>query len=181
MKNLYLINLLLLFINSCTYDIPVNSSPVEEGSVVILNSSFEKGKSASFEGWQSAGPPKVKLVNIAPPAGGNYSVLVKAQELGAYVSKIINLEPGDNELKFSLWGKTEGQTGNALVYHKKNDELILLMSLSIRSSSWKYYSSNTIITAEEGDELKIILSGTETITPTAVSWFDLCKIEKLNK
>ena len=164
---------------SCTDILEPDSSQQEENKYLYY-SSFENKKNASLSGWSSPGAPLVKFSSEVPPSGGKFSVLLKAVDLGAILKTSFPLSSGKIIYNFSFWGKNSRAGGRAEFYYVSSGEKILRKYFYVNSQNWSNYSFQDTLNAVENDSLMIILSGSSSDTPQGITWFDLCKVQRLN-
>jgi hypothetical protein len=179
MKKLILIVflLLLVFVN-CTENFEPLSS--EEQSSTLLFTSFESGGTPYLDDWISPGPPIVKFANDAPPQGGNYSIFLKAREIGARVHTAVPALVGTHKYRLTFWAKSTEDPGYLHIYLKQGGNEVNTKSKSIRTKDWTAFTIETEYTASVGDSIEVMLIGSLYTVPQGFNYFDLIKLEYID-
>jgi hypothetical protein len=170
--------LLILFASlyGCKKD---SQSPTEPGEDINLieNSSFEMNGDPSYQGWQfwSNVQTSPAFSDDVPPAGGNCSIVLSVGDrVIAYLQKKLAAPVGCNRYKLSLWAKSKGDPGYALLIFNK----AIRGTINIQDSVWRYYEVTDSLETVQGDSLTIYLhSG--TTSRISQSYFDLCRFETI--
>ena len=160
---------------------------------LIANSSFESNGNPSLEGWRVywPGTALVQTVQDAPPGGGSWSVAIQN---GAIMSNnqveyhIATPATGRHAYRLSFLGKYT--SGNRLLLSCQIGEISLHRGNTMYSDSkwavkmdttfWKLYSVIDTLDTRTGDSLVVRLAGCMEGSPSATTYFDLCRLEILD-
>ena len=177
MKLIILFFLLAVFFSCTQYVEPDEPKPE---STTLVFTSFEFGGNASLDNWVSPGPPVVKFAADVPPNGGNYSIFLKAREIGAYVYRTVPALKGTHNYRLTFWSKSTEDPGSLEIYLKQDGNKIDKKREVIRSAEWTSYSIETEFTASATDSIEIMLIGSMYIIPQGFNYFDLIKLVNLD-
>ena len=157
----------------------INPTPVN----LISNSSFEINGQHSLTGW-ILNADSYSFSYEAPPGGGFWSLALPTggMPFPNTIETMIPAPIGINNYKFSVYGKKKFNEagGEAFLFIKHADSLIISKTLGIKDTAWTFYFTNDTIYTVLGDSLCVrLLTPPEPGDPFYVV-FDLCKLEKLN-
>lgn len=172
------LSLLLTFFYSCTQY--VEPDDPEPESRTLIFASFESGGNASMSNWISPGPPIVKFATDVPPNGGNFSIFLKAREIGAYVYTTVPALEGTHNYRLTFWSKSTEDPGSLQIYLKQNGSKINKKREFIYESEWTSFIIETEFTAAAGDSIEVMLVGSLYIVPQGFNYFDLIKLVNLD-
>jgi hypothetical protein len=147
---------------------------------LIKNYTFEYNGLPLSEGWIEHNNSDINFVQDAPPGGGKWSLMLKA-EWGPpeVLVNSIPAQPGLQVLRYSIWSRMDRIGGIAVFMLKRTDTLIMLKKFDIADTVWSRYSFTDTLTLSEGDTLMAELSGGFSQLLAGTTWFDLCRIEKI--
>lgn len=166
----------VLIIASCQED---ENEIITPGTNVLVNTTFEKGDSASADGWIISPPPLGGFSEDIPPGGGNYSLQLQASnpEGGrATITVPVILEKPVYE--FTFWAKTYENSNSVFLDFISSSETPQTDTILVRDSVWTEYSFTTdTLQVSQGDSLRITFqAGIEQIL-LINSYFDRCRLE----
>lgn len=164
----------IFLINCSELDNKITSPEVNNQYLLI--SSFENG----LNGWDSPGPPYVKIVSDPAPGGGELSVLLKSEYFGGTINTSIPLPEEKNIYRFSFWAKIGKGSAKASLYFKSNSETKFSKRIFISDTAWSKYVLEDTLNSVSGDSLQIIFTGSNSEIGLNKTWVDLCLLEKIN-
>ena len=163
------------------------NNPTEPGTTIpiqlIPNSSFEIDGGPSLEGWRISDTAAVRLIEAAPTNGGRWSLRFEASPFpGGYAYFIAPAEQGKHQYRFSLWVKRSGNTLGAagLSFNPRDTRSVLLNILPISDTVWTFHSFLDTIAANAQDSIRVLSIGGNNEEGPGQSFFDLCKLERLD-
>ena len=173
-----LLSFLCAILYSCGQSVEPDNS--QEESKTLIFTSFESGGTASLDGWISPGPPIVKFALDAPPYGGNYSIFLKAREVGAYVHKTVLAFKGTHNYLLTFWSKSTEDPGSLEIYLKRAGNIINEKGVVINTAEWTLFTIEVEFDASESDSIEVMLIGSLYTIPQGFNYFDLIKLEKID-
>ncbi len=180
MKNCAAAIILFLFfgllLSGCT-DPDMAVEPTEINKNLLENPSFEKYGRPNLEGWILPLPPLMKISKTAPPGCGQYSVFLKARNIGGAIRTVVAVPAGRHAYKFSFWSRCDFDNGIAELILISRGKTVPVSEFSPDKNYWAYYSITDTILTEIGDSLKVELSGALWQSPQPYVWYDMCKLE----
>jgi len=179
-----------IFFHGCkkSGDTIVDSPPIDNN--LIKNSSFESNGNPSLEGWITYWPgiSLVQSVQDAPPGGGSWSVAIQngTQMSGNEVRyKVAAPATGKHAYRLSFWGKYT--SGSRLNWSSQFGEIWLdrgdvqisdsKWGVKMDTTVWKLYSVIDTLDTRSSDSLIVRLVGCIDGLPSAITYFDLCRLE----
>ncbi|RMG68196.1 MAG: hypothetical protein D6715_02875 [Calditrichaeota bacterium] len=129
---------------------------------LIANSSFEKNGQPTLENWFVEDTSKIQFVKDAPPGGGLWSVKLFADQpapLPKSPAYPVPLPPGKHILAFSIYGKSKGIPGAALLVLKNGNNRQVVAFHSVTDSTWTRYALEDTLDLQPGDSLFVLLFG----------------------
>ena len=157
----------------------LQSSPLD----LIPNSSFESNGVASLEGWTIGDSSFVRSVNIAAPSGGQWSLSIQTAPFpGSYAFERVPATEGTHRYRYSLWAKFSGQTYGAAgvsLWQYPGSSLVRTVFLP-HDTTWTLHSVIDTLTASAQDSLVFLLIGGSNDNGVGQTFFDLCRIERLD-
>lgn len=171
----------LCFLSGCS-DRFLPSAPTESANL-LTNGSFEYSNSPSLNGWyaEHADTMWLHFSRDVPSEGGSFSITVDAI-WGPPISIVQSVSPplGMNRYQLSAWSKVIGVGGSLSLSIKKADTLIVRKLVRIVDTVWTNYVLFDTLLAESRDSLIVKLSGGFSQLRPGKTFFDLCKLEKLD-
>lgn len=168
-----------LLLCSCSDDTSVSITSGETN--LLLNPSFEVNANPTLQSWTTNDYPAIKYSGDVPTGGGYWSITIEAVwGTPIYVRTTVLASEGRHIYKFSFMAKTQGSGGNAslIFVHVRNDSL--RKQIQVADSTWTSYSLLDTLTISRGDSIAVKLSGGFSQILYGKTFFDLCKLEKLN-
>ncbi|GAB4337097.1 MAG: hypothetical protein Kow0037_19400 [Calditrichia bacterium] len=152
----------------------------------LLNVSFEKDHTPTLAGWRFGNPQLAKLVNDAPPKGGNWSLQLTADwapTSGFVYRPITNVKSGDIVRLSAFVRATKKFGGKGIIMLNVGPNYYTNNSKSSFSSDtvWNQIFVIDTLKLEPGDTLWVILSATNTEIVPFQQLFDLVQLEKINR
>ena len=179
MKTIILVlSILSAVIYGCTQF--VEPGDPEPESKTLIFTSFESGGYASMSNWISPGPPIVKFSTDVPPNGGNFSIFLKAREIGAYVYTTVPALDGTHNYRLTFWSKSTEDPGSLQIYLKQDGNKVNKQREVIRTVEWTSFTIETEFTASAGDSIEVMLVGSLYTIPQGFNYFDLIKLVNLD-
>lgn len=182
------ISVIFIFINILVYEpINCNTTLIEPpiNNNLISNGSFETNNIPSLNGWRSGNKQLAKLVNEAPPGGGEWSLQLTsdwAPTTGYVYTPVSNVRSGDI-VRLSAYVRTYGKFGGrGIIGLSVGPEFFPnnLKSAFSSDSLWHRVSVTDTLTMTSGDTLWVVLSAPITEIVPFQQLFDLVKLEKIS-
>ena len=173
-----ILSFLLAVFYSCTQY--VEPDDPEPESKTLIFTSFESGGNASLSNWISPGPPIVKFATDVPPNGGNFSIFLKAREIGAYVYTTVPALEGTHNYRLTFWSKSTEDPGSLEIYLKQDGNKVNKKREVIRKEEWTSFTIETEFTASADDSIEVMLVGSLYSVPQGFNYFDLIKLVNLD-
>lgn len=185
-----LISLSFIFIvfNILLYEpINCNSSLIEPpaNNNLLTNGSFEINNTPTLNGWQFGNKQLAKLVNEAPPGGGNWSLQLTsdwAPTTGYVYTKVSNVKSGDI-VRLSAYVRVYGKFGGRGIIGLSVGSKIFSGHIKSAFSSdtlWNRISITDTLNLTSNDTLRVFLSAPITEIIPFQQLFDLVKLEKIS-
>ena len=177
------LSIIFIFINTLLFE-PINCNPTLIGPPIdnnlLPNGSFEINNITTLNGWRFGNKQLAKLVNEAPPGGGNWSLELTSDwaPTTSYVyTPVSNLKSGDI-VKLSAYVKAYGKfKGRGIIELSYPGHL---KSAYSSDTLWNRISVIDTLTLTPGDTLWVILSSPITEIVPFQQLFDLVKLEKIS-
>jgi hypothetical protein len=162
-----------------------NSIQPESTSVISLisNPSFEINGAASLAGWTISDTSNVRLAESAPTNGGLWSLRIAASPFpGSYAYIFAPMEEGKHSYRLSFWCKHTGVTFGIVRLYYKNLHMpwTSLNAQPVEDTLWTFHSFVDTVFAFKQDSLSIYLYGGEGGEESGQTFFDLCKLDRLD-
>jgi len=175
--------ILFLSILSCTTMSCKHSTtePIAQSNL-IMNSSFELDNTPTLQGWMLGNSHLTKLVNEAPPGGGNWSLQLTsdwAPTTGYVYTSVSNVKSGDI-LKLSAFVRATGQYGGRGIIELVAGPSFYGQSAKTASSTdtvWTQISLIDTVLLMPNDTLWVVLSSPITELIPFQQRFDLIELE----
>ncbi|GBD87187.1 hypothetical protein BMS3Abin03_01114 [bacterium BMS3Abin03] len=178
-KILFTLSFFLLMQYGCDDSV---TNTIDESNLIV-NSSFEKNGNSTLFGWKEGLNANVNFTNDTPPGGGNWAVTIESE--GPFprtfdqLTTKVKISPGTFKYQLSIWAKYYIIHGWADLYLIKPDTTILTTSFQINDTTWENYTSIVTVTSEEGDSLRLNLTGGASELIAGRTYFDLCTLKIL--
>ena len=184
-----LFSLTFIFINILVYE-PINCDqgliepPINNN--LLSNGSFENNNIPTLTGWRFGNNQLAKLVNEAPPEGGNWSLQLTsdwAPTTGYVYTSVSNVKSGDI-VRLSAYVRAQGKFGGKGIIELSVGSKLFSGQIKNASSSdtlWNQISVTDKLTLIPGDTLWVILSSPITEIVPFQQLFDLVKLEKVSQ
>ena len=171
-------------INSCnkSVDTPTGPPPVT-GVNLLTNSSFESNDSASLQGWRRSinNNSLIGFTHDTPNDGGVWSIkLETVWPPPLFVQTTVAAPAGTHRYQLSTLAKAAGAGGRFSLTLKRNDTLTIRKTLYIFDGAWTSRYFLDTLTTVAGDSFVVTLYGGGSMSDTGQTFFDLCKLEKLD-
>ncbi|GMU96974.1 hypothetical protein [Ignavibacterium album] len=156
---------------------------------LITNYSFESAEDPSIEGWTFRDSTIYSFYPGAPVGGGNYSVILRTVWRGPFsfnsLMTKVAIPVGAHRYRLSCWAKRlpYGAGFLALFVGSGNvDSMTTTIRIPITDTVWTFYSKDTVIINQDSDSIVVALHGgySNIQYPDDLTFFDLCKFEKLD-
>ena len=152
-----------------------------DNSSVLINSSFEVNGNPSLQGWNGQDTSYVKFSSDVPGGGGSFSILLDAVWAPpVFVKTIVAVPQGIHVYKLSVWSKARGIGGWIDFILQRPDSNILRKQVRIVDSTWTLYSVTDTMNCSVQDSIVVKLSGGFLQLLAGRTFYDLCKLEKLD-
>ncbi len=150
---------------------------------LLANSTFEANEKPSLIGWNVPDTSAFSFSSDIPQGGSGSSIIMNAAWVPGniiFTSTIPQL--GSHSYKLSIFGKYSGVGGKVSLYlnRPENSSSTLIEEIPINSNAWSHYSQTKTISATDGDTLFVIINGGETELAGGTTYFNTCRLEKLN-
>ena len=177
---LIIISFFLILVSGCTKNIAPVAPDIENKPNRLFTSSFESNGNASMDGWISPGPPIVKFSINVPQGGGNFSIFLKARILGAYVSKNIQALTDLHNYRLTFWSKSTEDPGSLAIYKLNGNSKTLIKIQFIEENNWTKYTIDFELNASSGENIQILLGGSDFASPQGYTYFDLIDLQNID-
>ena len=154
---------------------------------LLTNGSFESNGVPSLQTWRGYNPNDTTRVSFStdvPPQGGYFSLRLKNE--WTFAGGVIAVVPaflGTHQYRLSAYAKCEPYPrahGYMTLGFLQSDSLVKENAYFISDSGWVACSLIDTLSASSGDSILVGLAGDIFSFAVGYTFFDLCKLEKLD-
>jgi hypothetical protein len=157
--------------------------PTPSATNLLSNPSFESNGHPSSSGWVGFGNPMAAFSTDVPPGGGIYSASIASTwpAGGVRLQASIAAREGSNIYRFGMWAKYSGLVrGETHLSVQRAGVITLSKSIIVTDTVWTEYSAFDTLNTIAGDTLLLRLFGGGDPVAGGDSYFDNCRVERLN-
>ena len=175
----------LLFVSCSNSHDSVISPPISDNNL-LSNGSFELNGVPSLQGWRSVftDTATVSFSTDVPTNGGSFSLRLKNEwSFAGRIAAVVPAPVGMHRYRLSAWVKCMPYpyaNGSMSLSLESPDSILSIKYFYFADTVWTGISLVDTLSATVGDTLFVGLSGDIHQFAAGYSFFDLCKLEKLD-